>query len=1079
MKLFGLEITKSKNKQDAVSLTSSKNTKPISSIPAIKPVVLNFAQAYSGGRGNFITPEYDLTEVGVIQDVDSYVSQAFSKKMGLMFKEGVAYRGSNKDTLQYVKARLQQISRANKIPEIELLKRMGQSLIRTSNAFLIKVRQTETSGGKERQLPLNGKKLKPVAAYFPAAPETMYADLDAGTGKIVKWRHMLPSGRYKDFNPEDVIHFTINKREGFIYGTPTLVPVIDDIRALRQIEENIETLLYQHLFPLFQYKVGTETNPAGYDEEGNKEVDVVKDQIRLMPMEGGIVTTERHDIKAVGSEGRAIRAEGYLEHFKRRVIAGLGISSIDVGEGDTSNRSCYSEDTETLTDSGWKYYWQIDTKVDRIATINPENGSLEYHLPEDKAYLYDYEGDMIHFNGRAVDTLVTPDHDMWVNLNPYSSPDKWKKCKAEDIQTRQFRFKVAADQCDIGEDIQYFDLPYVPYVYHTHYSNDKNFSIPMKDWLEFLGYFISEGTYGRIKSRYAVSISQSEKVNPEQTQKIRDCLTRLPFKFSEYTDIDGVVRFWIHCKSLYLYLFNEVGNYSYQKKIPHETLELNNQKLQILFDALMLGDGSFDKRVGRKNFSYYSSSNELINQIQSLCVRLGCRSIMNMGTKVNRLSITPTTTSQIKQEFVTIEKYKGKVYCFHVPNHLFVTRRNGKIGIHGNTAKTLSRALVDTVKDVQDTFEAQWNQEIIAELLLESTFDFDVLDKDSIVYLEFKEIDLENKIDMEEHHTMLWEKNGLTYTEYRERLGEEPIELPEDPNDQDVAKYKEWMETHHKLIDEPTNLIRGVDEPFSVPAQQAAETRALGTTNEQIEASKKAKEEAMKKEGAEQRKAQAQRKVTKDHYLREQFSLLEAETIDQLNKDLLHKKRVDYDYLLSKSRVWMTIVSDRYTSAANSRLVAGFNRESGGLAHKYPAELKLARDRVKNRIDRDLERLITHTIGLIKRRIDAVSSDVKLSEVNRLFVEQAHIAFDVSKYRLDFINNVEVRKAYNFGRVLGRQQSRIISVIPSDGCCEDCEAIAERIGETEYLDLTDVTPFHPGCECSLVIKSSNNSNPVL
>jgi len=36
--------------------------------------------------------------------------------------------------------------------------------------------------------------------------------------------------------------------------------------------------------------------------------------------------------------------------------------------------------------------------------------------------------------------------------------------------------------------------------------------------------------------------------------------------------------------------------------------------------------------------------------------------------------------------------YKGKVYCFEVPNHLFVTRRHGKIGIHGNTHATAKAA---------------------------------------------------------------------------------------------------------------------------------------------------------------------------------------------------------------------------------------------------------------------------------------------------------------------------------------------------------------------------------------------------
>jgi hypothetical protein len=53
------------------------------------------------------------------------------------------------------------------------------------------------------------------------------------------------------------------------------------------------------------------------------------------------VPAERHEIKAIGAEGRALRAEGYLSYFKQRIFAGLGVSAIDMGEGDTSNRSTH------------------------------------------------------------------------------------------------------------------------------------------------------------------------------------------------------------------------------------------------------------------------------------------------------------------------------------------------------------------------------------------------------------------------------------------------------------------------------------------------------------------------------------------------------------------------------------------------------------------------------------------------------------------------------------------------------------------------------------------------------------------
>jgi hypothetical protein len=69
-----------------------------------------------------------------------------------------------------------------------------------------------------------------------------------------------------------------------------------------------------------------------------------------MPSEGGIVTPERHSIASIGSEGRALRAEGYLTHFKKRVFSGLGLSAVDFGEGETANRATADSMSRSLVD---------------------------------------------------------------------------------------------------------------------------------------------------------------------------------------------------------------------------------------------------------------------------------------------------------------------------------------------------------------------------------------------------------------------------------------------------------------------------------------------------------------------------------------------------------------------------------------------------------------------------------------------------------------------------------------------------------------------------------------------------------
>lgn len=333
-------------------------------IQSVKSPGLTYSINRSTGRGAFQSSEYNLSLMGRIEDTDGYVRQAFKKKIGLMFKEGWHFVSKNPKHLKYIKIRFQQIAQASGIPTQELLRSIGSAIIKKSNGFLIKVRKTKASGGRVR-VTADGKTLKPIAAYFVLPAETLEVDVDE-FGRIRQWRQNMPSGRIKKFKPADVVHFYFDRKEGFVFGTPTLIPVIDDIRALRKIEENIELLVYQHLFPLFHYQVGTPEAPAGWTEDGKREVEVVKQEIQFMPTEGGIVTPERHKITAIGAEGRALRAESYLKHFKQRVFSGLGVSAVDMGEGETANRATADNMSRALIDDVKDFQDVIECQINEF-----------------------------------------------------------------------------------------------------------------------------------------------------------------------------------------------------------------------------------------------------------------------------------------------------------------------------------------------------------------------------------------------------------------------------------------------------------------------------------------------------------------------------------------------------------------------------------------------------------------------------------------------------------------------------------------------------------------------------------------
>ena len=302
----------------------------------------------------FHKSEYPLIDIGAAEDTDSFVFQAILKKLALAMKEGWTLVGQNPETVEYIKARFAQLEVAqNQTMRALIIEIMG-TLLRYHNCYLIKARDIERSGGKVRTI--GKKKVKPVAGYFVASPDTIEAKIGKDYG-IKAYKHTMPNGRFKIFHPDDVIHIHVNKKPHFLTATPPWHPVIDDVSALRRIEEHVENLTYQHTYPLYQYKVGTETAPMQRYEDGLTEVDVVRAKLYDMPSDGMIVTPERHEIKGLGAESRALRAEVYLTHFKNRVITGTGMSQLDFGEGDTANRST-ADSMSKLAVGNVKFYQQ-------------------------------------------------------------------------------------------------------------------------------------------------------------------------------------------------------------------------------------------------------------------------------------------------------------------------------------------------------------------------------------------------------------------------------------------------------------------------------------------------------------------------------------------------------------------------------------------------------------------------------------------------------------------------------------------------------------------------------------------------
>ena len=353
-------------------------------------------------RGNWFKPEYDLTEIQIAQDTDSFLYKAIQKKVERFVLAGWELVGNDENTLSYVKRRMKEIELVSGQPFDLLMSSLAHDLIRYSNHAWVKVRNKDASTGNIRTI--NGKSVEPVAGYFVIPFETIWFKVKRN-GEIKKIMQEQPNtGQWREFAPEDIIHFYTNKKPGFTMGTPELLPVLEDIALLRRLEESIENMIDANLHPLFHYTVGNDNMPERYSPEGIKESDIVRETIEYMPSGGVFVSDHRHKIQAIGSEGKALKIEDYLSYFKKRVYAGLGVSPMDMGEADSANRST----ANTLS---------------KIATQSVE--ALQRYI---KTFIETYVINEILLEGGFEDALI--DSEKMVSIK-FGSVDKEEKSKEE------------------------------------------------------------------------------------------------------------------------------------------------------------------------------------------------------------------------------------------------------------------------------------------------------------------------------------------------------------------------------------------------------------------------------------------------------------------------------------------------------------------------------------------------------------------------------------------------------------------------------------------------------------------------
>lgn len=351
--------------------------------------------------------------------------------------------------------------------------------------------------------------------------------------------------------------------------------------------------------------------------------------------------------------------------------------------------NCYDKETEILTkDKGWIKFGDL-TMDDQVACLSKDH--IFYWNKPTALQKYHYEGKMIRIKHKSIDLLITSNHNLYVRKH-------WKKqyefVKANNFKRTQYHTINSVDW--IGEEKKCFYLPKIENIkYSTNQINiDK---ILMDDWLEFLGWYIAEGSstlgdYNNHKS-YIICIGQKDINNRNE---IIDVCKRIGLNPIE---TNGSIR--LHCKQLYEYL--KPLSKSYEKYIPKEFMNLSKRQLKILFDAMIKGDGSVSEK-GQK--VYYTTSKKLADQVQEVAIKIGYNSSMSIknqkkgncieGREIFQRHILYQINIRRRKECIIYfenkdrnnffkEEYNGFIYCCTVPEHIILVRRNGKVVFCGQS----------------------------------------------------------------------------------------------------------------------------------------------------------------------------------------------------------------------------------------------------------------------------------------------------------------------------------------------------------------------------------------------------------
>jgi hypothetical protein len=300
----------------------------------------------------FEAPEVDFRALRRAGRTEPLFRRRANRFQNLIWKNGYVLKTEDDDAQAYILSRMELFGVLAGESFDSFLRKVSRELIMFDNCVIWE-RRVPTKDLKKMgvNIPLKGigplSKKGAVVSYEILPIDTLEFKRDQ-YGNVTKWRQIITPGysvssganeNTKEYDPQEIILIKNDEESGDVLSYPALQMVLPDARILRQLETDASLAAHRLAFPIFKYKVGTPTLEATLP----KKDEVISDiwyELEGMLLEGALIMPGSDDFEVVLSDVKLDGLSSIMDYFKSRVIIGLGLSPIQVGDAsDAANRS--------------------------------------------------------------------------------------------------------------------------------------------------------------------------------------------------------------------------------------------------------------------------------------------------------------------------------------------------------------------------------------------------------------------------------------------------------------------------------------------------------------------------------------------------------------------------------------------------------------------------------------------------------------------------------------------------------------------------------------------------------------------